>query len=170
MPTKTGKLKRRARTAPAKELHDHIADRVCRIADGMIMVSAKSIRKVWNIRHTDLRLLNVLDGEEPLSVNEISRRAIVDQAWVSRSLKMLEQMDLVMRASDPSDSRRSLIKLTKKGHKTLDEVRPYAMKSEKILLKDIDEAKLKQLLDQLELNVEKMLDALEHFTDAAPIK
>ncbi len=61
---------------------------------------------------TDLRLLNVLDGAEPLSVNEISRRALVDQAWVSRSLRTLEAGKLVERSGHPADSRLTLVTLT----------------------------------------------------------
>lgn len=81
----------------------------------MIQISARSIKQRWGIRHNDLRLMNVLDNEEPLSVNELSRRAIVDQAWVSRSIKALEQKKLLTRQSDANDSRRLLISLTKKG-------------------------------------------------------
>ena len=146
----------------ARRLTDHIADRICRIGDAMIKVSARSIKQTWGLRPTDLRLLNILDGESPLSVREISRRAHVDQAWVSRSLHNLESRDLVQRQGDPSDSRLTLVSLTAHGRLMLDEVRPYALKSEQILLNGIDEKKLKALLDQVEENTEKMLNAIDN--------
>jgi len=150
------------KSGDARRLTDHIADRICRIGDAMIKLSARSIKQSWGLRPTDLRLLNILDGELPLAVREISRRAHVDQAWVSRSLRDLESRDLVQRQSDSSDSRLTLISLTAHGRKTLDEVRPYALKSEQLLLNGIDEKKLKTLLDQVEINTENMLDAIEN--------
>lgn len=145
----------------AKRLTDHIADRVCRLADAMVRLSARSIKDTWGLRPTDLRLLNILDGEKPLAVREMSRRAHVDQAWVSRSLRDLEMRNLVQRRSDPSDSRLTLVSLTPHGRKTLDEVRPYALKSEQLLLTGIDEKKLKALLRQVEANAEEMIDSME---------
>jgi DNA-binding MarR family transcriptional regulator len=141
-------------------LTDHVADRVLRLADAMILLSARSIEKKWGLRHTDLRLLNLLDGEKALSVREISRRAHIDQAWVSRSLRKLEEQDFVQRGSDARDSRLTLITLTRHGRKTLDEVRPYARRSEGLLLQRIDERQLKALLDILDENASAMLDDL----------
>lgn len=152
----------KVKSGDARRLTDHIADRICRIGDAMIKLSARSIKQTWGLRPTDLRLLNILDGEEPLAVREMSRRAHVDQAWVSRSLRDLESRNLVKRQSDPLDSRLTLVSLTAHGRKTLDEVRPYALKSERLLLGGIDEKKLKTLLDKVENNTEQLLDAIEN--------
>jgi DNA-binding MarR family transcriptional regulator len=149
------------RTTQGKVLHDHIVDRTTRLADAMLRMSSRHISDRWKLRPTDLRLLNVLDGEEPLSVREISRRAIVDQAWVSRSLRTLEADKLVERRSDPNDSRLTLVSLTKRGRGTLDEFRPWAAWSEKLLLDGVDEKKLKALLDRLESNTEALLERIE---------
>ena len=152
----------KVKTKDAKRLTDHIADRICRLADAMLRVSSRSIKQTWGLRPTDLRLLNILDGEKPLAVREISRRAHVDQGWVSRSLRDLESRDLVQRQTDPKDSRLALVSLTVHGRETLDDVRPYALKSEQFLLNGIDERKLKTLLDQVEVNAEAMLDTIEY--------
>lgn len=159
--TSKSKCEVKVKTGDAKRLHDHIADRLCRLADAMLRLSAKSIKQTWGLRPIDLRLLNMLDGEQPLAVREISRRVYVDQAWVSRSLRDLESRDLVQRKSDPKDSRLTLVSLTAHGRKALDEVRPYALKSEQFLLNGIDEKKLKALLDKVEVNTERMLEAIE---------
>jgi DNA-binding MarR family transcriptional regulator len=145
----------------AKVLRDHIVDRTCRLADAMIRMSSWQMKEQWGLRQTDFRLLHVLDGEEPLSVNEIGRRALVDQAWVSRSLRALEKRKLVQRRSDPTDSRLTRVSLTKRGREMLDEFRPWAAWSEKVLLDGIDESKLKALLDQLEGNTESLLETLK---------
>jgi DNA-binding MarR family transcriptional regulator len=158
----------KAKTLDARALRDHIVDRTCRLADAMIRMSSWQMQEQWKLRHTDFRLLIVLDGEESLSVNEISRRALVDQAWVSRSLRALEASKLVARRSDPKDSRMTRVSLTKRGRETLDEFRPWAAWSEKVLLEAIDETKLKALLDQLEANTEKLLDRLRSVPKKLP--
>jgi DNA-binding MarR family transcriptional regulator len=141
---------------------DHIVARTCRLADALIRISARHMKERWNIRNTDLRLLNVLDGVECLSVNEISRRALLDQAWVSRSLRALEGRGLVHRCADASDSRLTLVSLTEPGRAILDESRPYAVWSEKVLLSGVDEVALKGLLDQVEANTQALIDTFEN--------
>jgi DNA-binding MarR family transcriptional regulator len=125
-------------------------------------MSSRDFRKLWNLRHTDIRLLNILDSEEPVPVGEISRRALVDQAWVSRSLRALEVGKFVQRCRDAQDSRLVLFTLTKRGRQVLDELRPYAAWSEKVLLKGVDAGKLKALLVQLEGNAQGLMDTLEY--------
>lgn len=151
------------RTASARSLHDHIVARTCRLADAMLRMSSRHIRDRWNLRNTDLRLLNILDAGAPLPVSEISRRALLDQAWVSRSLRALEAAKLVERRSDPADSRLTLASLTRRGREILDESRPYAEWTEKVLLQGVDEQALKSLLDQLEANTQGLIDKLESF-------
>lgn len=150
-----------SRTASAKALHEHIVARTCRLADAMLRMSSRHIRERWNLRNTDLRLLNILDRVEPMSVMEISRRALLDQAWVSRSLRMLEASQLVERHSHPRDSRQTLAKLTKRGREILDESRPYAQWTEEVLLQGVNEVQLKALLDRLEANTQALLEAVE---------
>ena len=162
------KSKPKTRANHAKVLHDHIVSRTLRLADAMLRMSSRHIKELWNVRNTDLRLLNILDGEEPLSVNEISRRALLDQAWVSRSLRTLEAGKLVERRSDPKDSRLTLVMLTKRAREILDEFRPYAAWSEQVLLNGVDEKRLKMLLDQLEANTQGLISTLEAFPRETP--
>jgi DNA-binding MarR family transcriptional regulator len=81
-------------------------------------------------------------------------------------LRGLAAKKLVQRQKDPRDSRATLVTLTRRGREILEESRPYAEWSEKVLLKDLDEAMLNALLDQLEANTHEMLDALEQFRAA----
>src|SRR5215475_1077094 len=131
--TKPRKKKARTpRATQSKFLHDHIVGRICRLGDAMIRMSSRHMRQLWNLRNTDLRLLSILDADEPVPVSEISRRALVDQAWVSRSLRALETGKLVERRRDATDSRLTLFTLTRRGRQVLDEFRPYADWSEKV--------------------------------------
>ena len=142
-------------------LHDHIVARTCRLADAMLRMSARHFKERWNLRNTDLRLLNILEGDTPLPVSEISRRALVDQAWVSRSLRVLKARRLVERYHDPKDFRLALFSLTPRGREIIEESRPYAQWSEKVLLAGVDEQQLKALLDRVEANTRGLLAAVE---------
>ena len=156
-----GAARRRERTARPKVLRDHIVGRICRLADAMVRMSSWHMQHHWGLRNTDLRLLNVLDDEEPLSVNELSRRALLDQAWVSRSIRALERAKLVTRRNHHRDSRLTLVSMTRRGREILDEFRPYAAWSEKVLLEGVDEGTLKPLLDRLENNTQSLIGMLE---------
>jgi DNA-binding MarR family transcriptional regulator len=149
---------------PSRQLHDHIVARTCRLADAMLRMSSRQIKELWQLRNTDLRLLNILDQGESLTVTQISRLALVDQAWVSRSLRALKARALVDKRADPNDSRRTLFSLTERGRKILDESRPYAAWTEDVLLRDIDARQLKSLLDKLEANTQGLVE----FVAAAP--
>lgn len=146
------KLHSIASSPEAQGLNDHIAVRIVRISEALTRIAARRIEARWGLRNTDLRLLNILDGEESIGVNEISRRAHVDKAWVSRSLRDLGKRGLVERRADARDSRLNLVSLTKKGRALLEEVRPHALRSEFRLLEGIDARRLKKMLDRLEAN------------------
>ena len=148
----------------AKVLHDHIVARICRLADAMIRMSSRELKERWNLRNTDLRILNILEGNTPLSLNAISRNAFLDQAWVSRSIRALEAAKLVQRCAHPTDSRITLARLTKRGRQIIDESRPYAAWSERVLLAQIDARELKALLDQLETNTQNLINRIDSRT------
>ena len=152
-----------AEVSTRHKLRDHVVARTCRLADAMLRASSRHIKELWKISNTDLRLLSTLENEESLPMVEIVRRALVDQAWVSRSLRTLEAKKLVERRADPEDSRATRVSLTRKGRQILEESRPYAEWSEKYLLKGVDEKRLKELMDQLEANTQDMLNALAPF-------
>jgi DNA-binding MarR family transcriptional regulator len=141
----------------ARGLDDHIAVRIARITEIVSRIATLTIEARWGLSNTDLRLLNNLDGSPPMAVSELSRRAHVDKAWVSRSLRDLENRKLVQRRSHSKDSRLALISLTSQGQRLLDEVRPFALKNEIELLSGIDARLLKKLLGTLEENADAQL-------------
>lgn len=135
--------------------------RIARIAEIYMRLATHTVGKEWNLKYTELRLLNVLDHAGKLSIREISRRTYIDKAWVSRSIVELEKKHFVQRESAPSDSRITLLSLTSKGQKILNEIRPYLLESEKILLSNVNEKALKTMLDQLKTNALDMLEEVE---------
>jgi DNA-binding MarR family transcriptional regulator len=140
-----------------KTLEDLVAVRIARLADIVSRLSTQSIRAKVGLRSTDLRMMNLLDGSEGITVNEIARRAHIDRGWASRSLRQLEKSGLVSRRSSRTDSRVFIVHLSTKGRAMLDHIRPLTSAREKRLLDGIDEARFKADLDRLKANAEAML-------------
>ena len=140
-------------------LEDLVAVRIVRIAEVVARLATQTIEARVGLRNTDLRLMNLLDRADGVSVNEIARRAHVDKAWVSRSLRHLEKSGLVTRKSTRKDSRVSVIDLSAKGRALLEQVRPLAAAHEARLLDGIDNDSFKASLDQLMANAESMLES-----------
>lgn len=142
------------------EMEDLIQVRIVRLLE-LISQFAKSSTKAHGLRNTDLRILNILDGSDGVSVNEIARQAHIDKAWVSRSLRVLEANDMVTRRPAENDSRLKLIALTKKSKGLIEGVRPLVVAREKKLLKGIDGKKFKRELDVLMRNAEALLEDIQ---------
>ena len=143
--------------ADGRPLEDLIAVRIVRIAEVVARLATRTIEARVGLRNTDLRILNLLDRTDGVSVNEIARRAHVDKAWVSRSLRHLESAGLVTRGGVKRDSRFTVIKLAAKGRTKLAQVRPLAADHESHLLVGIDRAAFKAQLERLMANAEALL-------------
>ena len=135
-----------------KSLEDLVAVRIVRIAEVIARLATQTIEAQVGLRNTDLRLMNLLDRSDGITVNEIARRAHVDKAWVSRSLRELQKSGLVTRRSLREDSRLCVIGLSAKGRALLEQVRPLASARETRLLAGIDRAGFKADLDRLMTN------------------
>jgi DNA-binding MarR family transcriptional regulator len=140
-----------------KSLEDLVAVRIVRIAEVIARLATQTIQAQVGLRNTDLRIMNLLDGTEGITVNEIARRAHVDKAWVSRSLRELQKSGLLTRRSPREDSRLSVVALSARGRALLEQVRPMAAAREARLLAGIDRAGFKADLDRLMANAEAML-------------
>lgn len=149
------------RDALRRTLEDLVPVRIVRIAEVIARLATQTIESTVGLRNTDLRLLNLLDGTEGVTVNEIARRAHVDKAWVSRSLRDLESSGLVVRRSSRENPRSCKVSLSTKGAALLDRVRPLAMAREQRLLDGIDASRFKKDLDRLMSNAELMLTGPE---------
>jgi DNA-binding MarR family transcriptional regulator len=145
------------RDTRSRTLEDLVAVRIVRIAEIMARLATQTIEATVGLRNTDLRLMNLLDGTDGLTVNEIARRAHVDKAWVSRSLRQLESSGLVRRRSNRRDSRLTVVDLSAKGRALLEQVRPLALARETRLLDGIEPLAFKASLDRLMANAERLL-------------
>src|SRR5262249_50824151 len=96
-------------------LEDSIPARMTRITEIFLRIGTIAYANKFGFRVMDFRILNVLAGEEAFSLAEISRRARVDKAWISRLIPELEKKRLVKRKPDPHDARIMLVSLTERG-------------------------------------------------------
>jgi DNA-binding MarR family transcriptional regulator len=152
-----GRMRNKSTGISGRPLEDLIAVRIVRIAEVVARLATQTIEARVGLRNTDLRILNLLDCADGVSVNEIARRAHLDKAWVSRSLRHLESARLVTRGGRKHDSRVTIIRLAAKGRAKLAQVRPLAADHESHLLAGIDRTAFKGQLERLMANAEALL-------------
>jgi DNA-binding MarR family transcriptional regulator len=140
-----------------KSLEDLVAVRIARLADVMARLANQAVTAQVGARNVDLRLLNILDAADGLTVNEIARRVHIDKAWVSRSLRRLEKSGHVSRRSSRTDARVCLVYLSSSGRAALDRMKPLTSAREKRLLEGLDETRFKADLDRLMTNARTLL-------------
>ena len=81
----------------------------------------------------------------PASANEVAARAAMDKVQVSRAVARLTAKELVERATDAADRRRSALRLTRRGQATHDAIVPLARAVEARLLAGLPDADLARL-------------------------
>jgi DNA-binding MarR family transcriptional regulator len=129
--------------------------RVVRVADLILRIGTLTWNR-WGLKNTDLRILAMLGAYQPISVNEISRRAHIDKAWISRSSRSLLRRKLITKSAHPADSRASSLALTKKGEALLREIAPVAQEYQRQLLQGQRSRDVERVLDLLAARAEEM--------------
>jgi DNA-binding MarR family transcriptional regulator len=132
-----------------------VAVRVVRVADLILRIGTLTWDR-WGLKNTDLRILAMLGAYQPISVNEISRRAHIDKAWISRSTRSLLRRKLITKSAHPADSRASSLALTKKGEALLREIAPVAQEYQRQLLQGQRSRDVERVLDLLAARAEEM--------------
>lgn len=133
-----------------------VSVRVVRIADLILRIGVLAFKDRFGVKPTDLRILIILGAFQPISVNEVSRRTHIDKAWISRSLAPLLRRKLITRTAHPSDSRASLLSLTKKGEDLLREIAPVAQEYQRQLLQGQRLRDVERVLDSLTTRAEEI--------------
>ncbi len=86
----------------------------------------------------------------PLSQNELGRLTAMDVATIKGVVDRLRLRKMVDSKQDPTDARRQLIKLTRKGERVIQDAIPYALEVTEQTIEPLTKAELKQLLKLLE--------------------
>lgn len=111
------------------------------------------------ISERDWRVLAVIAAHDSIKQSEISRLMGMDPATVTRALRHLEEIGLVLRRRGRADRRTTQVILSKEGARVHDAVVPYRFAFERDLLTALDSdeiADLQRLLDKLEARLSQM--------------
>jgi len=135
--------------------------RLYRIGELIARITSLAVEEPFRIRITDLRILSVLQADDALPMAEISRRARVDKAWISRLVREMEEKGLLSRRPDPYDERARLISLTDAGRRLQEELMPRARGREQQLLADLDREVVTAMLGRIEQNAQALQDSLD---------
>lgn len=74
-----------------------------------------------DINATQLHLLFEISHQSDINQEKIAKRCCINKGAVARSIKKLEEKELIIRKIDDSNRRQNKISLTTKGEKTLKE-------------------------------------------------
>jgi MarR family transcriptional regulator, transcriptional regulator for hemolysin len=111
----------------------------------------------FGLRIADLRVLVHTARSPGLSLVEISRRARIDRAWISRSVQRLEKRGLVRKCPVDGDDRAHSVFLTDKGDALLRQLIPIIQQRQRQFLQGENHKALEQALDRLARRVEEMM-------------
>jgi DNA-binding MarR family transcriptional regulator len=136
-----------------------VSVRIVRLSELILRIGTQRFKDRFGVKPTDLRILVMLGAYQPISVNEVSRRTHIDKAWISRSLRALLRRKLITRTAHPSDSRASLLSLTKKGEALLRQIAPLAQEYQRQLLQGQRARDVERVLDLLSARAEEMYQA-----------
>jgi DNA-binding MarR family transcriptional regulator len=133
-----------------------VSVRIVRLAELILRIGTLTFKDRFGVKPTDLRILVMLGAYQPISLNEVSRRTHIDKAWISRSLRGLLRRKLITKTAHPSDSRASLLSLTRKGEALLREIAPVAQEYQRQLLQGQRIRDVERVLDLLSARAEEM--------------
>ncbi len=115
--------------------------------------------KRFELSVSEWRTMTVLYHFEPLSAKGIVEFSSIDKVNVSRSLSSLKKRNLLKRFIDPTDRRRALVSLTKKGKQVMGELVPLVLEIEQQLLSGLTESELtaiKVLMKRIRKNAQSI--------------
>lgn len=87
---------------------------------------AREYRELFGLSIPDWRVMAVLGRFGPLSAGGVCERTAMDKVTVSRAVSQLIEQKLIKRETDPTDRRRSILKLTARGARTHRKIVPIA--------------------------------------------
>lgn len=138
--------------AAVLELERFLPYRLSVLSNRVSAAIADRYAERFGIGVTQWRVIALLGQVARLSAGELAERTAMDKVAVSRAVAALLERDLLVRAIDAEDRRRSLLRLSRAGRKLHAQVAPLALEIERELLGAFtatERATLSALLDKL---------------------
>ncbi len=105
----------------------------------------------FGLSFSQYNVLRVLDSAPggSLSITQISKMLLVSTPNMSGIAKRLEKSEFAERLADEKDDRKTILRVTPKGHQVVVEIRPINEESVAEILKGCDAADRDAMLDML---------------------
>ena len=129
------------------------------LANNLSRSASRVYLSLFDVGIIEWRMLSILAIDSHVTAAHICQSIHVDGAAASRSLKILENKNLVTLVKDSKDGRKRLIVLTQAGKDLHEKIITIAIERQKILSGDIAEEDITHLLktlDALNDNFEKV--------------
>lgn len=128
----------------AREDASFVIDRLRRLVHGL-RVTASVVQRHYGVTGAQLFVLRELATEPDVSIQRLSERTLTDPSSVSVVVARLVSAALVRRARDPADRRRTVLSLTRAGHRLLAQApEPYQAQLFRVLRR-LPRVRLRQL-------------------------
>jgi DNA-binding MarR family transcriptional regulator len=134
------------------ELEHFLPYRLSVLANTVSSALAQTYGRRFRLRVPEWRVLAVLGNYPDSSAGEVARRTAMDKVAVSRAIASLIDQGRVRRDTDPTDRRRSVLRLSAEGRALLAQIAPLARQYESQLLARLcaaERATLERLLEGL---------------------
>ena len=92
-----------------------------------------------------LLLLTLLESNPDITQKEMAELFFKDVASVTRMIDLLVKNDYLSRSVNESDRRKSILKISKKGNKTLKTLKPIIIQNRADALQDVSDMEINQL-------------------------
>lgn len=93
-------------------------------------------------------VLKTINENPDIAQNELADMVFKDNASVTRIIELLVKSDYLERKTDQNDRRKSVLKITKLGSKTIEKVYQVVQENRKIALTGINQAEL-EIVDRV---------------------
>ncbi|MEN1925930.1 MarR family winged helix-turn-helix transcriptional regulator [Luteimonas sp. MJ293] len=130
------------------ELEHFLPYRLSVVSNHISQTIAAVYAERFGISITEWRVLAVLGRYPDLSAGDVAERTAMDKVAVSRAVARLLKTGLIERETHGSDRRRSVLRLSRAGHRVYDQVVPMTLEYERKLLATFSEAE-RAILDRL---------------------
>ena len=114
--------------------------RLALLADEVSRSMAQIYAERFDLSRDEWRVLAALAGTSPARTAMVIERTTLDKVSVSRALARMEGKGLVMRETDPQDSRSRLIRLLPAGRALFRRIVPMVRSREAFLLEGLEPA------------------------------
>lgn len=143
-----------------------VSHRVLVLSNTLALAASRYYARRFGVRLAEWRVIDALHaGGGGISANHISRWLKTDKAWVGRSVARLVAAGYVRSQRDPSNRRRRLLGLTKKGQHAYAEIAGAARQRNESLLRALtpgERSALERILGKLQARAAAMLAEPAH--------